>query len=164
MNTITIELCAEDRARLDAILEALKAKNCDKCVASALEFKKAVQESPKEPQEATKDEAIQDINRKLKDALENTEAPAPTTTAPADVAPWEAPSDNPFPDPVKAEPEPAPAPDVKLSDIQGLVVKLATTGKKAEARDIVKAYAERVTEIPPEKYGEVFVKLKALEG
>lgn len=56
------------------------------------------------------------------------------------------------------------APDVELSDIQGLVIKLATAGKKAEARDIVKEYAERVIAIPPAKYGEVFARLKALEG
>lgn len=38
MNTITIELCAEDRARLDAIIEGLKANkpNCKGCVENAI--------------------------------------------------------------------------------------------------------------------------------
>lgn len=39
MNVITIELCAEDRARLDAILGALQAgPNCESCVKSAIDF------------------------------------------------------------------------------------------------------------------------------
>lgn len=38
-NVITIELCAEDRARLDAILGALQAgPNCESCVKSAIDF------------------------------------------------------------------------------------------------------------------------------
>lgn len=38
-NVITIELCAEDRARLDAILGALQAgPNCESCGKSALDF------------------------------------------------------------------------------------------------------------------------------
>lgn len=38
MNTITISLCPEDRARLDAILDALKAgtHDCSNCVQSAV--------------------------------------------------------------------------------------------------------------------------------
>ena len=38
MNVITIELCPEDRARLDRLADALERKTCDKCVAAALEF------------------------------------------------------------------------------------------------------------------------------
>ena len=33
-NTITIELCAEDRARLDRLAEAMERKACDRCVAT----------------------------------------------------------------------------------------------------------------------------------
>lgn len=39
MNTITIELCAEDRARLDAILDALNnGRSCEKCVDSVAQY------------------------------------------------------------------------------------------------------------------------------
>ena len=103
MNHITIELCAEDRARLDAILEALK-KGADK---ADTQLERAVAEQSEEAQTQT---------------------------------------------------------DVKMEEIQRLVVTLATSGKKAEARDIVKAYAERVTDIPVDQYAEVYGKLKALEA
>ncbi len=39
-NTITIELCAEDRARLDRLAEAMERKTCDKCVTTAIEYLK----------------------------------------------------------------------------------------------------------------------------
>ena len=158
MNTITIELCAEDRARLDAILDVLKgfkAPSCDGCIKSALEYvDAAVQEAKKQPQEAPKDKEQQEIEERLKAAMAKASEPAPVAPAPEDDLPWG--------DPGAQTPEPAP--DVSISELQGLVIQLAKSGKKAEARDIVKAYAERLTEIPPEKYGEVFAKLKELEG
>ncbi len=43
-NTITIELCAEDRARLDRLAEALERKACDKCVTAAIQLVKNEQE------------------------------------------------------------------------------------------------------------------------
>jgi predicted transcriptional regulator len=39
-NYITIELCAEDRARLDRLAEALERRTCDKCVTSAIDYLK----------------------------------------------------------------------------------------------------------------------------
>ena len=46
MNTITIELCAEDRARLDRLAEAMEKRACDSCVTSALEIMKGQQPDP----------------------------------------------------------------------------------------------------------------------
>ena len=57
-----------------------------------------------------------------------------------------------------------PAKTVKLSDIQQKVVALSAAGKKAEVREIVKAYAEKVSGIPADKLSEVWDKLTALEG
>ena len=67
-NTITIELCAEDRARLDRLAEALERKACDKCVTSAIQLFKGeaiaheapteVAETPTEPVEV---EAPQEV-------------------------------------------------------------------------------------------------------
>ncbi len=79
-------------------------------------------------------------------------APAPVSLAPA-----------PVPAPV-APVSPAPAPAVTIEDIRPLVVKLSASGKKAEAREIVKEYAASVSDIPAGKYAEVWARLQALEG
>lgn len=52
----------------------------------------------------------------------------------------------------------------KLEDIQQKVVALSASGKKAEVREIVKSYAEKVSAIPADKFGEVMAKLIGLEG
>lgn len=58
------------------------------------------------------------------------------------------------------------APTVKYSkeDVQQKVVSLAAAGKKPEVKEIVEAYAERVSLIPEDKLDEVMSKLIALEG
>ncbi len=48
-NTITIELCAEDRARLDRLAEAMERKTCDKCVTAAIQLAKNEQEPVEAP-------------------------------------------------------------------------------------------------------------------
>ena len=57
-NNITIELCAEDRARLDRLVEALERRTCDKCVTTALEYVKTATEEKCQPikQEEPKEE------------------------------------------------------------------------------------------------------------
>lgn len=118
MNTITIELCAEDRARLDRIIAGLEAKQ-----ASAPEVNPT-----QNLDQMTSEEAI------------------------AEVASLE------------AEAAPSGPVSVTLSDIQQKVVALSAAGKKAQAREIVKAYAERVTLLPEDKYAEVMDKLSALDN
>lgn len=129
MNNITIELCAEDRARLDRIAELLEA------------FKGGTN-----PAQAPK----------------KAEAPATTQAEPKKAPEAKAAAQEPKKAEAPAQPVAEAAPEVKLEDVQRLVVELATNGKKAEARDIVKSYAERVTEIPADKYPEVFHKLRAV--
>lgn len=53
-----------------------------------------------------------------------------------------------------------------LGDVQRKVVELCgpAHGKKAEVREIIKAYAPKVTGIPTDKLDEVMAKLMALEG
>lgn len=128
MNEIkmTVELCAEDRARLDAILDALK-------------------NASKSTQETTKTETFATVKEEPK-----------ITAVPEicnEATPW---------DEVKEEPNKEEK-KISLSDIQALAIKLARSGKKAEARDIVKTYGEKVTDIPADKYNEAFEKLSALE-
>lgn len=62
-------------------------------------------------------------------------------------------------------PEPEPTRTVKRDDVQKKVVDLAgDLAKKAQVREIVKAYANCVTDIPEDKLPEVWDKLTALEG
>ena len=75
----------------------------------------------------------------------------------------------PFEELPKAEPvpfeQPAPeTPQYKPEDIQQKVVALSASGKKAEVREIVKSYAEKVSAIPADKFGEVMARLAGLEG
>lgn len=131
MTTITIELCAEDRARLDGILEALKSHSCKGCVetiACTIAQMTALVE-PVEPISEAKEEPKAE--------------PTPEPEQPA----------------VKED-----APAVSLSDIQQKVVTLSAAGKKAQVRDIITAYASRVSAIPEDKVGEVWQKLTELEG
>ena len=131
MNTITIELCAEDRARIDAVIAALeKLPNQAKAKAPKAKAKE-------EPQATTTPEA---------------EAPAdyPLDPPPFDVPEQDAPEQD--------------APKVDRADVQRLVVELSAAGKKAEVKEIVTAYADRVSAIPEDKLSEVFEKLNKLGG
>lgn len=156
MNTITIELCAEDRARIDAVIAALENRpNCEGCVKAAFEMTERAQAKAKTTKvEANKEET-------------------PTTTTSEAEAPAEAPADYPVDPPPFDVPEqdapeqdaPEPdAPKVDRADVQRMVVELSAAGKKAEVKEIVMAYADRVSAIPEDKLAEVFEKLNTLEG
>ena len=124
MNTITIELCQEDRNRLDTLI----------AVALELANKHMTEMAPVAPYEAA--DAAPEV--------------AAVTTPPEPEKPVEAAQE-------------AVAPKYKMTDVQQLVVSLSAAGKKDQVREIVKAYAERVTLIPEDKFGEVMDKLNALE-
>jgi hypothetical protein len=137
-NTITIELCAEDRARLDHINGNL----------TELIMRVMGNQAP------DMGEVLQKAAPELAEKL----------AAQHPVA-------DPFKELPKAEPVPfeqeAPkqeTPRYKLEDIQQKVVALSASGKKAEVREIVKSYAEKVSAIPADKFGEVMAKLIGLEG
>lgn len=155
-NTITIELCAEDRARLDGILAGLqKLTSCTNCVQSALTYKEAVQD---------------DIQKKLADTLAKAETPAEppknaTGEAEAVTAPIDHPAEEDLPWGDPAQPADA-KPTVTLEQIQQKVVQLAAGNngaKKAQVRAIVNAYAKKVSDLPEDKWSEVWGKLTALE-
>ena len=73
---------------------------------------------------------------------------------------------DPFPEPVEPvkEPEP-PTPTYTKDDVQTLVQKLAaaSSDKREAAKAIVKSYAEKVSDLPAEKYPEIMDKLRELE-
>ena len=70
-NHITIELCAEDRARLDRLAEALEKRTCDKCVTTAIDYLKSAPQQESEPTvvtsepEAPKEEPAQKELKKV---------------------------------------------------------------------------------------------------
>ena len=87
-----------------------------------------------------------------------------------DAAPAAAPVRADTPSPAPAAPASAPAPEVPAAkpctkaDLSQLVVRLSAAGLKAQVREIITAYADRVSNIPEDKYAEVMAKLTALEG
>lgn len=116
----TIELCKEDRKRLNDLIAALDARGREKCT----EDVSAEQDSG--------GEVLKPIH---------TDEQAKSDTA-------------------VNEPEK----EIRVADIQSKVVDLTAIDKKAEAREIVFAYAERVSDIPEDKRAEVYQRLIALEG
>lgn len=71
MNTITIELCQEDRARLDSILAALeKRPACERCVEPAVRMATTAQEAADAPETAATPEPTQDIPAEQPTAVE----------------------------------------------------------------------------------------------
>lgn len=142
---IIIELCKEDRARLDAILEALKNMATAPVITA---------------------EAVAPLKPIPEETTTEPEAPAqpePQMVAPAPAEQPIAPEPTPAPAPAPAAPK-ADAPEVSVAELQSKVVQLVRAGKKDETRAIVMEYAASVGEIPAEKRAEVLERLNALEG
>lgn len=150
MNTITIELCQEDRNRLDVISDTLELIR-QTLVNGAAVAPVVTQDAPKsEPKAEPTPEA---------------EAPAeaqnePQATPQTDLYDEDGGEITPEAT-VKEAPTVEPVP---LADIQKKVVALSAAGKKAEVREIVTKYAGRVSAIPVEHTAEVWQQLCALEA
>ena len=156
MNCITIELCAEDRARIDRLINALERKACDSCVATALEF--AGKAKPAEPDPIQQKQA--DTLAKASEptvASENathtpSEAPASQTMHPVDEAlPWD-------------DPAPAPVPVPSLEEFQkALTLRCAESETtKAKVRALLHEYAPAASKVPEDKRAEVLERLAKL--
>lgn len=143
MTNITIELCAEDRARLDKLNERLEAL-IDVTLTNLDKEPKAKQAELNDPVEAPKN-----AQEEPKATDHPTLDPFPETPTP------------------KEEPSEAPAkeakPDVTMEMLRGKAITLAAAGKKDQVRDVVHPYAPKVTELPEDKWAEVYEKLTALE-
>lgn len=141
-NCITIELCAEDRARIDRLTAALEnsTPKCDTCAKSVAEgvakfvAEQAPAQSPVQPAEATEAETP---------ATPQPEEEVATTAEPAPVA----------------EEKPVPT----VAELQQKVIALVNKGKKAAVSAIVKSYAATVSGIPEDKRAECMSKLNELE-
>ena len=157
-NTITIELCAEDRARLDAILKALVHQHdCNSRTQMLLDHIKKI--------ETATNTATEDAEQPQEPAKAPSQpVTPPEEEKPAEAAPAEFPiGETPFDEPEPSEPEQEAA-KVDRADVQRLVVDLSAAGKKTEVKEIVMAYADRVSAIPEDKLAEVFEKLNKLGG
>lgn len=171
MNKITIELCPEDRARLDKIYEALT-RDCKDCVSSAL---KAVQNlattlgAPAEPTKAEEADHLKQLKKLVEAAEATAETPATDATEPQEATKEETPTHiDPTDTAAPFETVEAPAPSVTLEQIQQKVVQLAALGgaKKAKVREIISAYGSKVSDLKDhaDKWGEVWAKLTAVES
>ena len=136
-NNITIELCAEDRARLDRLAEALERRACDKCVSTAAEC------IPTNPEPKTE--------------------PVPQAT-PTTITEEKTPEVHP-PNEVEEATSAAPSgPTVDRTELRAKVIELSAKGLKEQTRDIVRSYAQTVTAVPEDKVAECYAQLIALEG
>lgn len=142
MNNIIISLCQEDRARLDAIIEGLK---------EVLSTKTATQDTPKEePQGNTHPKEEKPTEAEI-------EAPQPVQEEEVTA------DDHPVEDST-----PFPEPTVTIEQIQQKVIQLAARGGdvKAKVREVINLYGTKVSDLKeyPDKWGEVWSKLTALEA
>lgn len=136
MNVITFELCAEDRARLDKIIDLLggiRQPDCSACVegvASYIDKASTAMDVP--AQEAKENTNNADLDAMLKKAI---------------------------------NPEPA-KPAVTLEQIQKKATQIAagSADKKAKLRAIVNQYAAKVTDLPEASWPVVWDALCKLES
>lgn len=157
-NTIVIELCQEDRARLDRLAEALERKTCDKCVATAMEFAKLkVAPTPET------DPIQEKLAETLANATDPVEAPKNATEEAEDSTQATTPQEEETPTHEEPADEPT-ARTVDRAELRAKVIELSAKGLKEQTRDIVKSYAPTVKDVPEDKVTECYNRLVALEG
>lgn len=135
MNNITINWSAEDRARIDKLITLLEDMPKHDC-------SKCVDAAAKYATNwATEAKTVEPVEQ-AEPAMAPEEVPAPIEDTPA--APVES--------------------TVSKADVQKKVVELSAAGKKAAVKEIVTAYAAKVSDIPEEHLDDVWQQLTALEG
>ena len=142
MNNITIELCQEDRNRLDTLV-AIGLELCKKNIYEV---------EPAAPAETQRNDA------------EAANELAPETVHPVDaVNVWSEPASE---APAVSGKLGDKGNEKLFSAVQQKVVKLSAAGKeqKAAVREIVQKYATKVSDIPAADYDTVMEQLAALEG
>lgn len=166
MNHITIELCAEDRARLDKITDTLEVLAdqmhvfLDNAFTDKEKVKAFLEKDTTSEQDPIQMELAEIVAKASKNATEQTEESTPPVAPKTEEAPT-----------VEEEAQPVATetakPTVTLAQIQQKVVQLAAGfggAKKAAVRDIINAYAKKVSDLPEDKWVEVWNKLTALES
>ena len=167
---IKVELCSEDRARLDNILTALIALIKPAKVPHSVEELEQLLKEAKGENAPEESKPLDDINDMLKKALNNDKKVDPVEPAKnAQDAPEipDHPTLDPFPEQPKAKTEASEATEkpVSTAELQQLVIALCRAGKKDKVREVVNSYGvPTVAGIPESKRTEAFKTLKALEG
>lgn len=133
MNKIVIELHEDDRARIDLLTESIQR------LANLMA-------PPPLPTLNVGDDKYSILPNQ--DEPEQVEAPE------ADKNPAEEPKEEPGSKEAKSE--------VTMEDLQNKTVELVNAGKRAETLALVNKYADRVCNIPEDKWGEVFNQMNAL--
>lgn len=155
MNNITIELCKEDRDRLDILNKALAMLTGQlEGINAALEAKGIIETVVTEevihvPGQVSIDELVAQEPQEAPEPVEEVQ-PLPITVTVLD-------------EPVECDTA-APVPSVTKQDILAKVIELCGKGKKAEAKDVITTYADSVSDLPDSALVEVWDKLVALEG
>ena len=150
MNHITIELCAEDRARLDRLAAAMECRSCDNCVTTVLDYMKKFVSTETQPAEcAANEEASEEAPNNTPAAVEDT----PPITTPLTEE-----------NPTEETPVAPPTPTVDRAALRAKVIELSAKGLKEQTRDIVRSYAQTVTAVPDDKVAECYAKLMVLEA
>lgn len=144
MNNITIELCAEDRARIDNLTAALEKFHDVVTIKLTPEKTQRMADLAEQAGETLKPEPVAE-------APKAEPTPEPAAEAPKVEEP-------------KAEPTAEPAKEVTVEELRAKVMQLINAGKKDATRAIITSYAPNVTEIPADKRAEVLKKLNKLEG
>lgn len=143
---VTTELCAEDRARLDKLLEAL----CS--IPNAINL--AGTPLPVTVETVDHGDFVEIVGTPEKNETVTTkQTPAETTPAPVE--------EN---DTDQAPVEKVAEPQHTKAELQQKIATLVSKGKKAEVKEVVQKHAPRVSDIPDDKVDEVWDLLSKLEG
>ncbi len=159
-NKITIELCTEDRARLDAITSRLEAIATQAQFIIEKAFDKPIQTSADEDIRKALTEAIEKSKPTLEEVAEatkNATEEAEKITPPITQETKETPT-------ATEEPKPTPTRVVTRAELGTKVREMMTKGFKEETKAIVKEYAPTVPGVPEDKLTECYDRLVALEG
>lgn len=162
---LIVELCAEDRARLDKIIEKLGQRpDCSACVASVAD---TIDRASKVLDGQTEKDDIAEMCEKI---IKNANPAEPAKNATEEPKASDHPTLDPFPEKPEAkaeaseEPKNEAKPTVTMEMLRSKAITLAAAGKKDQVRAVVHPYAAKVTDLPENVWAEVFEKLEALEG
>lgn len=165
-NTITIELCAEDRARIDKLTAALEKRSCDGCVKNALAWaEQIVQRQESTTQKTTEPDEVQ---KALAETLAKAEERAETPKNAPEEAEIPEQANTPPEEETTTDEEPTQPPTeetkVGRAELRAKVIELSAKGLKEQVKEIVRAYAQTVTDIPEDRVSECYMRLAQLEG
>ena len=151
-NHITIELCAEDRARIDKLNQLLEAQTL-----SNLTLIDVINERIPLPVTVTVEDdltkKLQAVVDRAKTPVEPVEAQTPTTTPIKEETPTQT-----------EEIKPTPTKTVSRAELGTKVRELMTKGLREQVKAIIQSYAPTVPGVPEDKVTECYEKLVKLEG